>query len=353
MKNITKDKTVKLSIIITLVILLIITAISVLNGDIFRYGYTSDGMKVRPVYEITADGHRMAYAKSEKDANKIINSLIKNLEKEARIEGIQSSNLKIRKADLKLSEHPKIPDVKTAIAKADTKKIKAKTTFTEEDVIYYTTVEKESEEYRKGVKAVSSLGQNGLSRNTYSVSIADNEIKETKLISSEVIEKPSSEIILVSTADQNKYMHDSGGNIIDVPETVRKASSMQYIPCTATENIENSETYKQVQGSFKWDGNVLTKSRGAINDGPNGRETYYNLNMSGVVRIMRGMGNNDPYWVRSDGMKMLGNYIMVAANLNIHPRGSIVKCSNGWAIVCDTGGFAKKHPNALDIAVNW
>ncbi len=28
--------------------------------------------------------------------------------------------------------------------------------------------------------------------------------------------------------------------------------------------------------------------------------------MSGVVDIMRGMGNNDNYWVREDGAKMLG-----------------------------------------------
>lgn len=40
---------------------------------------------------------------------------------------------------------------------------------------------------------------------------------------------------------------------------------------------------------------------------------------------MRGMGNNDEYWVRMDGAKMLGDYIMVAADLNKHPRGSIVE----------------------------
>ena len=63
----------------------------------------------------------------------------------------------------------------------------------------------------------------------------------------------------------------------------------------------------------------LTKSAGVYN-GPSGKETYYNLNMSGVVSIMRSMGYSEeeyPYWVREDGCKMLGDYIMVAANFSI------------------------------------
>ena len=101
-----------------------------------------------------------------------------------------------------------------------------------------------------------------------------------------------------------------------------------------------------------WDGPVLTASAGTVT-GPSGKETYYNLNMSGVVSIMRSLGNNDEYWVRDDGVKMLGNYVMVAANLNVHPRGSIVETSLGLGIVCDTGGFASGNPNQLDIAVSW
>lgn len=75
--------------------------------------------------------------------------------------------------------------------------------------------------------------------------------------------------------------------------------------------------------------------------------------MEGVVLIMRGMGNNDPYWVREDGVKMLGDYVMVAAHLGLHPRGSIVDSSLGKAIVCDTGGFAHSNPNQIDIATAW
>ena len=102
----------------------------------------------------------------------------------------------------------------------------------------------------------------------------------------------------------------------------------------------------------RWKGPVLSKSRGTVT-GPSGKETYYNLNMTGVVNIMRRMGNNDEYWVRDDGVKMLGDYVMVAANLNLRPRGSLVETSLGTAIVCDTGGFASRNPTQIDVAVTW
>ena len=121
-----------------------------------------------------------------------------------------------------------------------------------------------------------------------------------------------------------------------------------------TESVNKGiEAYEEWwEEEHRWKGPVLSKGRG-VNYGPSGKETYYNLNMSGVVNIMRGMGNTDEYWVREDGCKMLGDYIMVAANLDLHPRGSIVETSLGEGIVCDTGGFAQNNPTQLDIAVTW
>lgn len=104
-----------------------------------------------------------------------------------------------------------------------------------------------------------------------------------------------------------------------------------------------------------WNGSPLTRSRGA-HEGPSGKETYYNLNMSGVVGNMRRMGYDEgsyPYWVRGDGAKMLGPYIMVAANLNLRPKGTLVTTSMGVGIVADTGGFAAGNPTQIDIATNW
>lgn len=107
--------------------------------------------------------------------------------------------------------------------------------------------------------------------------------------------------------------------------------------------------------AYKYNGTKLTAWRGVVY-GPSGRETYYNMRMGGVVSIMRRMGFSAsafPYWVRSDGCKMLGPYIMVAAHLGVHPRGSVVPTSRGLGLVCDTGGFAYRNSRQLDIAVSW
>lgn len=112
------------------------------------------------------------------------------------------------------------------------------------------------------------------------------------------------------------------------------------------------EAREERRQAEKWNGKRLTPS-GGVCQGPSGKETYYNLPMGGVVKIMRSMGNKDKYWIRKDGCKMLGKYIIVAANLKTRPRGTIVKTSLGMAIVCDTGTFAESNPRQLDIAVNW
>ena len=103
---------------------------------------------------------------------------------------------------------------------------------------------------------------------------------------------------------------------------------------------------------YEYDGSVLNRVNG-VNYGPSGKETYYNLPMGGVVKIMRSMGNKDPYWVREDGVKMLGDYVMVAAHLPTRPRGSLIMTSLGMGIVCDTGTFALSNHQQLDIAVAW
>lgn len=100
-------------------------------------------------------------------------------------------------------------------------------------------------------------------------------------------------------------------------------------------------------------GDHLTKS-GGVYYGPSGKETYYNLNMSGVVSIAQSQGIEGEYWVREDGCKMYGDYIICAADLNVHPRGSLVESSLGTCIVLDTGGFTTNGSGvALDIAVDW
>lgn len=101
-------------------------------------------------------------------------------------------------------------------------------------------------------------------------------------------------------------------------------------------------TYPQGNG-------CLTRAKG-VNYYNGVKETYYNLPMGGVVSIAKSMGIQGEYWVRADGVKMYGDYVMVAANLSQFPRGSIVSTSLGTGIVLDTGGMGY---NWFDIAVNW
>lgn len=120
-----------------------------------------------------------------------------------------------------------------------------------------------------------------------------------------------------------------------------------------------SERLKTIQNQpvvYTWNGAVLSTSKGSVY-GPSGKETYYNLNMSGVISVMRSMGFHEaeyPYWVRKDGAKMLGPYVMVAADLRSHPKGSVMDITLGKALVCDTGEFAiNGSGTSVDVAVTW
>ena len=86
-------------------------------------------------------------------------------------------------------------------------------------------------------------------------------------------------------------------------------------------------------------GGHLTPSAGVFYFG-NQRETYYNLDMSWIVSYAKQNGISGEYWIRSDGCKMLGDYIILACNRDVHPYGSIVQTSLGLGISLDTGGFA-------------
>lgn len=124
--------------------------------------------------------------------------------------------------------------------------------------------------------------------------------------------------------------------------------------------ISNQEFYNEcvargmVNGANDYD-NRITKERGGYM-GESGRETYYNLRMDNCVYYMRELGYDEityPYWIRDDGAKMLGLYVMCAANWKIRPKGTILPTSLGDAIVVDTGEFVKEYPNGVDLAVDW
>jgi hypothetical protein len=104
--------------------------------------------------------------------------------------------------------------------------------------------------------------------------------------------------------------------------------------------------------SIAWDGQRLSPAAGAV-WGPSGRETYYNLDMSGVISIARNEGIEGEYWVREDGAKMYGSYVICACGFDVRPRGTVIETSLGPGICLDTGGFAYTDPYQVDIATNW
>ena len=117
--------------------------------------------------------------------------------------------------------------------------------------------------------------------------------------------------------------------------------------------IQEAPQEEPQQTSYNYNGNVLTASKGVVH-GPSGKETYYNLNMSGVVANAKSAGIEGEYWVRQDGVKMLGNYILAACDVTgaVHNRYDLVETSLGVAICADTGGFAA-NPTQIDIATAW
>lgn len=80
-------------------------------------------------------------------------------------------------------------------------------------------------------------------------------------------------------------------------------------------------------------------------------ETYYNLRMDKIVERAQQNGIDGFYWETDDGLKMYGPYIIAAADWDLHPYGSTVESSRGWAIVLDTGTF--KDRSTVDLAVTW
>lgn len=151
----------------------------------------------------------------------------------------------------------------------------------------------------------------------------------------------------VTTNDCHEVIQTKASTVVkEKTEADKKAEE-------AAKKKEEEKKLAVVETSYS--GSKLTRSRGSI-QGPSGKETYYNLNMSGVVSIMRRMGFSEseyPYNVRTDGVKCLGPYVMVAAHLGNRPRGSKVQTSLGTGIVCDTGGFAANNPTQIDIATLW
>lgn len=95
---------------------------------------------------------------------------------------------------------------------------------------------------------------------------------------------------------------------------------------------------------------VLTAKLGTIQYGGH-KETWYDLPMDRVVaRTDAAIGMTDLYWVREDGVKMYGFWVIVAAHPSV-TRYTFVETSLGQGVVLDN--HTVNDPNLYDIATNW
>ncbi len=167
----------------------------------------------------------------------------------------------------------------------------------------------------------------------------------------------AAEVVVVYEEEQVEEAEEEPADTEDTTsETKEPETTAAAKPAAAAKTTEDDGLYKNPIIDPDWNSSGHLTSFSGVYYGPSGKETYYNLNMSGVVSVMRNMGfdeENYPYWVREDGCKMLGNYIMVAADLSVRKRGTLVETSLGTALVCDTGSFAASNHNQIDIATNW
>lgn len=179
----------------------------------------------------------------------------------------------------------------------------------------------------------------------------DNIERNIELLNNEII-------ILKETASETDAKIDDIDNTLinkidtEIDNYIADMNEIAEIEELEEDIVNQNNTYVNTTYTQPTGDGVLTASKG-VNYYGNQKETYYNLPMDGVISIAKSQGIEGEYWVRDDGCKMYGNYIIVAANLDVHPRGSLVETSLGTGIVLDTGGFATSNPNQVDIAADW
>ena len=186
-------------------------------------------------------------------------------------------------------------------------------TITEEEEIPFSEQRVKDYNVAPGKEEVRQFGEVGVKVKTYEVHYVDGAEATRKLVSEEVKKEPVTRIVAVG------------------------ASATLQTPLTKS------------KGRNRY---TVTKANGQKVER---QETYYDLNMSGVMRIAaRECGVPATYSVRSDGVKVdAEGYVLVAANLSRYPRCSVVETSLGHGKVYDTGSFAAANPEQFDLATDW
>lgn len=73
--------------------------------------------------------------------------------------------------------------------------------------------------------------------------------------------------------------------------------------------------------------------------------------MQRIVERAKENGIEGDYWERADGCKMYDKFIIVAADFDLFPYGTIIETSRGLGIVLDT--HTAKDRTVVDLATTW
>lgn len=143
-------------------------------------------------------------------------------------------------------------------------------------------------------------------------------------------------------ASKFKYIKEADSYITDAEKMKQDALAAKKRQLEQQRRTQQAQRTQEQQSHTN--GSGLTRSSGV--NWYNGRkETYYNLDMSGVVANAKAMGIEGDYWVRDDGVKMYGSYVIVAAQM---PKGTIISTSLGSGIVLDWC-----QAGTIDVATIW
>lgn len=132
--------------------------------------------------------------------------------------------------------------------------------------------------------------------------------------------------------------------VVEETPVVEKSVPVTYEQPTSTYTQTYSTPTQNYNYNTNYSSGVLTPS-GGVNSFNGNTETYYNLDMSGVIANAQNMGIQGEYWVRDDGVKMYGDYVIVASQ---HDKGSIIETSLGTGIVLDYC-----PAGTVDVATAW
>lgn len=181
------------------------------------------------------------------------------------------------------------------------------------------------------------------------VSISNVEAKSIKETS---VNKEKDTIIKVDSKDKDKDKNkdnDKEKEVVEENTTSKKENWLEY----NSKYLEYlpEESLRPIVPTESWH----------YYDGPNGTEDYYNVPMEETIRVARAKGyseENYPYWIREDGCKMFGKFIICATDYDVHSYGSIINTSLGKAIVIDTNYTVDKddswhYCSDIDIATEW